>query len=95
MKDWIIKKLGGYTKEDYMLEKDNLKKHTFRSGDLVYVRKIGFNPKRRYYLLDSYNNGYCWYVSEDANDKLRRELINGIHIRDISHEEMACHVCGQ
>lgn len=67
MFDFIIKLLGGYTKNNVKFIKLDLensiyeyKKKSFRKGDLVYVisdKYTLFNYAESYYLIEPYNNG--------------------------------------
>ena len=96
MKEWLIKKLGGFTPKEYKSEKERNKRLLFRKGDLVFVNRKDFNPKTRYTLLEPYKGKTCWYVSTEPESKLRRELENGVHIDQISFEEIeVCPCCNQ
>ena len=102
MKDWIITSLGGYTQEEYDSMKhsfkrklEEAKKLAFREGDKVYINSVRFD-KDSYYLLEPYNNNTHWYVSVDPNDTLRRGLVNGVSIENISHEPFDyCKFCNK
>jgi hypothetical protein len=94
MKNLIIKFLGGYTESQVKKQKIESRKHLFRKGDLVYINNDFFDPTKKYYLLESYNNGYCWYVSQNQNDLTRRELINGVIVEHIQFEPIDfCKFC--
>jgi hypothetical protein len=97
MRKFIIKILGGHTDtefkkitEEHKTREFLLLAKTFRTGDAVYLTK---NIKHNnmylgdiYYLLESYNNGNCWYISKDKDDK-NRSIRSAVHIMDISHEK--------
>ena len=95
MRNWIIKKLNGFSGEEVeiikALNQKELKsaiKKTFRIGDPVYiVNESGFIEGNVYYLQESYNNGNHWYVSNKKVDSYRRELINGVGVMSLRHEK--------
>ena len=96
MKNWVIKKLGGYLKSEYDLAAIQNKKRLFRIGDLVYINGANFNPLVKYTLLEAYNCGWNWYVSTDPNCKQRSGLSNGAHIENIQFQPIDfCKCCNQ
>jgi hypothetical protein len=100
MKNALIKILGGKIKADFDNELsiaiNNERRHLFRKGDLVFINHNLYDPRVKYFLLESYNGGTCWYVSRDSNSKERRELSNGVHIKDLTFDEIqTCRCCGK
>lgn len=95
MKNWLIKIFGGLTKEQYEAEILKNRVHLFRQGDPVYITSKKFNQITKYYLLESYNGGTCWYISQDPKSK-QRSVSNGIHIDYIQFDKIEiCQYCQQ
>jgi len=106
MKNRIIKFLGGTTQSETLaileemseLKKtiSKMKRDMYKAGDLVYITDPKFSQTHQYFLLEPYNNGYCWHVSTDATDRTRNEMVNGVRTEDISYESpQVCSSCGQ
>ncbi len=97
MKKFIIKLFGGYTPKEFRNLKQrhknqlyDLRHHVFRKDDIVYIKDSSkFDPFKPYYLLEPYNNGFCWYVSQNKNDTQRRELVNGVHVYNLDTDRPA------
>lgn len=106
MKKFLIKLLGGFTQSeinDVRLKEvanslndiEKLKRLSFREGDTVYINDEKFQFGVPYYLLEAYNGGYHWYVSQRKDDN-QRSVSNGVGYLNISHERpMACPTCNQ
>ena len=103
MRKFIIRLFGGVTKEEFQEQKVKLDKekeetaserrHLFRVGDQVYINNKRFNPSSMYYLIESYNNGYAWYVSSNK-DSNTRNLMNGVSLKEIQFEKIeVCTLC--
>ena len=103
MKKFIISLFGGYTKEQFEEKESELKKekeerynerkHLFRVGDPVYVNNKRFNPSVMYYLIESFNNGYAWYVSSHK-DSNTRNLMDSVGLKEIQFEKIeVCTLC--
>lgn len=100
MKNNLIKLFGGYTKEEVSIIKIDaileFTKKLYRKGDSVYINDKRYNPYKKYFLLESYNGGNCWYVSEHPNDKTRDEMNNGVLVSLLSHDQFTeCPCCFQ
>lgn len=103
MRKFIIRLFGGVTKEELQDQKTKLdvekeqtaseRRHLFRVGDQVYINSKRFNPSSMYYLIESYNNGYAWYISSSKDSNIRN-IMDGVHISDIQFEKIeVCTLC--
>jgi len=67
----------------------------FRVGDIVYVNDNVRNPRHKYYLLEAYNNGYCYYISQSKDSK-SFGIGDGINVKHLSHTPpKTCNCCNQ
>lgn len=100
MRYLIIKLLGGYTKEEVTVAKVEaafeIIKSVFRREDQVYINHKDYDPSKKYYLLESYNGGNAWYVSQNLQDNKREPLDNGALVEWLSHDPIPrCITCNQ
>jgi hypothetical protein len=97
MREFIIKILGGHTDDELKKITEEQKTRellllakTFKVGDPVYLTKSieqnSIHLGEVCYLLESYNNDRCWYISKDKDDK-NRNIRDGVHISCISHDK--------
>lgn len=70
----------------------------FREGDKVYVQDGKRNPTTPYYLIKSYNNGFCYHISdnpETPKDSSFSAIYDSIDVTKISHDmPKSCNCCG-
>lgn len=68
MKDWIIKKLGGFTKDEYINKR-------FVESEPKLVIKSAYHIERHVSRLEFYNGEENSYTSEDIRYELMRNLV--------------------
>ena len=68
MKDWIIKKLGGFTREEYI-------KSCIASSETQLVTKTNLYVETYKSLLEFYNGEENKYTSEDIRYELMHNLV--------------------
>jgi|GEM_PF-6219687 len=106
MKKRLIKLLGGFTSPEYTQKVQEVAKITnksdywrskaLRKGDKVYINDKRHMFNYPYYLVEPYNGGQCWYVTNHP-EKVNEEPFGiGALTENISLEPPAkCRCCDQ
>lgn len=76
---------------------EELHKKQFRVGDKVYINDVErSSPIGPVYLRVSYNNGSCYYTSEESDGEVLEYAQFGFHVSEMSHTPPEkCPCCGK